>query len=245
MSDNPITNVLNLLRLLKANRMPDHSMIENVKTWCGGQAQESTMLRFFSYGQDQCEMAIDALAISNLTEEAKLGLLQTAQSLRALFQMDGIHQPVRNQLPQIESAVSSFAILASVYQDTVSPSELDEFNQLISEIESVIALLDRLNQPSTVISLAKKHLHVLVTTLRNVDALGLDAALAAYAELIVRLRTADKTASPEDKQETARIWPKITGWIDKLNKISEASGNGKALLENANHAYQAMIGFAG
>ncbi|MBU6393507.1 MAG: hypothetical protein KGQ75_02925 [Sphingomonadales bacterium] len=245
MSDNPITNVLNLLRLLKHNSMFEHNMYENVRRWCGEDATDSSLLRLFAYGLDQCQMAKEAIQESSLTEEAKTGLIQIVESLQTCFMFPTASNAIRGQIPQLDSAISSFAILASIYKDDISTASNSDLIQLIDEVNSVYNLFDSTLNGSPLKQLAKRHLQVLLTTLRHVDAFGIDSALSVYAELVVRLNTAVKSAPPEDAEKTSQIWPTIVKWGDRLAKIGNVVGSGSKLIKDGSDIAHTLIGFNG
>ncbi|WP_225205015.1 hypothetical protein [Novosphingobium huizhouense] len=243
MSDNPITNVLNILRLLKHNQMPNHNTYDNVRNWCGDQLTEGAVLRLFAYALDQCQMATEAIFYSSLSQEAKDGLLQTVQSLRSCFSPQSAQSSISSHLPQIDSSISSFAILASVYGDRGTTSSNKDVTELSEEVRSVYRNFSDADPQTILTEIAKRHLSVLLTTLDHVDAFGIDSAMAVYAELLVRLKTASQSSAPGEAEKTKAIWPSILKWGERLSKIAEAVGTGNKLLENGGDLAQTLIGF--
>ena len=225
--------------------MYEHNMYDNVRKWCGEDATDSSLLRLFAYGLDQCQMAKEAIYESSLTEEAKTGLLQTVESLMTCFRFPTSSNAIRGQIPQIDSAISSFAILASIYKDDISTASNDDLIQLTNEVYYVYNLFESSLESSPLKQLAKRHLQVLLTTLQHVDAFGIDSALSVYAELVVRLNTAAKSASPEDAEKTAQVWPTIVKWGDRLAKIGNVVGSGNKLLKDGSDIAHTLIGFSG
>ncbi len=246
MSDNYITNVLNILRLMKhTGRYDGNTTLSSLIKWCPQGPDDTTMLRIAAYVQDQCNGALDVIDASNLSDEAKAGLTQIAKGLKTAFQIPHINNHFNSYIPQLDSALSSFAILASVYAAGDPPSQNKELQELIRDVEGMLAAFENAEVGGVVSSVAKRHLHVLLTLLNNVDALGIDAALAAYAELVVRLRTADANAPPEVREQTAGFWDAISGWGKRLSEISDAVGSGTKLLENGKRLAQGLIGYFG
>lgn len=245
MSDNYVSNVLNLLRLIKKTNLTGQSTLAYLNQWAGADVSDSIVLRLCAYVQDQCDGALSLIAQSKLTEEAKTGLLQTVTSLKLGFTMAQFNGALSNHLPQIDSVISQFAILESVsglHQEISRSSELED---LIEEVEQVKASFEDAEIDPLVASTAKKHLHVLLTLLRDVEALGLDAAMVAYAELIIRLRRVDAGASETARAKTAKLWPTINKWTERFSSIDKAINSGGNLLTQGVGAAQNLLSFLG
>ena len=242
MSDNFISNVLNILRLVKASaaELHGHPASGFITKWAGAALTEPATLRICAYVQDQCDGALELINQSSHTEEEKAGLCQTVQALRNGFSIQHIQSPLMNQLPQLDASISFFSILQSSINLSSMSSDIDELHILIEEVESLINLFDDPDIDPIVKTTAKKHLHVLLTLLRNVDAFGVDAAMAAYAELVIRLRRVDSSASETARAKVAKIWPIIEKWVGRLAIIDKATNSGQALLEHA-HGLSQLI----
>lgn len=242
MSDNHITNVLNILRLIKHTSSPGQTAIHYLSVWAGT-ANQGSMLRLAVYIVEQCDAANDYILNSRLQDEAKAGLTQISRSLKDWFSLGGIQNDMGSYLPQLETSISTFAILASVFQSDIRTSENADLKDLISEVEAIISLFDDPEISDLVRDVAKRHLHVLLSTLRNVDALGIDAAMAAYAELVVRLRREDFSSPEPSKKKTFNIWSMITKIPDRLNLIDKAVNSGDHLLANGQEVTHHLLSY--
>ena len=244
MSDNFISNVLNILRLLKASpELNGHSMLEYIEKWAGAPIQESATLRVSAYLQDQCDGAITLIRQSSLPEEAIAGLLQTVTSLRNALAIRNITSAPTQHLPQLDAAISSFAILEGVSNLTAPPADKSDLEKLIKEIEQVVGLFDDSSIDPLVQTTAKKHLHILLATLRNVDALGVDSAMAAYFELVIRLKRVDVSASETSRSRVAKVWPTLEKWGGRLAIIDKVLNSGQGLLDQAKGIGQALLNY--
>ena len=216
-SDNFISNVLNILRLIKAApELQGKAPLAYFTVWAGGELEPSTALRLCAYVQDQCDGALSLIDQSGLAQEAKAGLSQTVKSLQVAFSISGMNSAVTQQFPQLDAAISSFAILESVSNLSGGPPDKTELEQLIRDVEEVSASFDDSDIDPVVRDTAKKHLHVLLALLRNADALGVDAAMVAYAELVIRLKRVDASASEVARSKVANIWPKVERWGGRI-----------------------------
>lgn len=157
--------------------------------------------------------------------------------------LGGFTAPIAHHIPQFDSAISSFAILASVYQTDKKTSENSDLKALIDEIDFVITLFDDPEIDDLVKDVAIRHLHVLKALLNNVDAFGIDAAMAAYAELVVRLRREDQSSKSTSQKKISGIWSSINKFIERLTSIDKAVNTGENLLTHGHQAAQHVLGF--
>ena len=225
MSDNYIINVLNILRLIKAGQ-PGDSALGYLRGWAGSDQHFSTILKMAAYVHEQCEGAATQLTLSEMPEEARAGLLQTIAALRQAFLVEQLGGNMSNFLPHLESSVSQFAMYAGLTGQDAKTSANDDLQKLIDEVEQLHELFEDTLIDPIVSETARRHLHVLLTLLRNVDALGLDSAMAAYSELVIRLKRADSTASEQSRARTAGLWDRLLGWQERFKKIDDAVSTG-------------------
>ena len=241
MSDNFISNVLNILRLLKDPELHGHPAVSYINKWAAAELSEAAALRVCAYVQDQCDGAQSLVNQSRLPEEAKAGLNQTVQALKNAFSIPQLQSQLLSHFPQLDASISSFAILEGV-SNLVGPApDVPELAELIGEIEQIAALFDDAEIDPIVRATAKKHLYLLLALLNNVQAFGVDAAMAAYAELLIRLRRVDATASETARSKTAKAWPTIEKWLGRLAIIDKAYNSGQGLLEHAHGLGQLLL----
>ena len=242
MPDNYLLNVLNILRLLKASGRMGNQTYETLLIWVGGEKLTSAALKMAAYMHEQCEGAIIILQQSNLTTEAKEGLTQTVVQLASAFSMSNLNSAPNSFLPQIEAAISQFAIIVSITGKDLRASENVELVQLLSEVEAVRERFNQIGVDPLVADIANKNLHVLATMLRNVDALGLDSALSCYYEMIIRLKRADDGASPASKSKSSELWDKIKSWQERFTSIDQAVNTGSSLLQHGESLFKLIGG---
>lgn len=245
MADNFISNVLNILRLLKNSDLQGASPIIYIENWAGAGMTEmgqAASLRVCAYVQDQCDGAATLLSQSGLAEEARAGLHQTVNSLKTAFSVQNLHTAVASHLPQLDTSISSFAMLEGARNLGGKRADEPELGKLISEIMQMISLFGVSEIDLIVRQTAHKHLHVLLALLNNLEAFGVDAAMAAYAELVIRLRRVDSTASQPTKEKTSKAWPIIEKWLGRLATIDKAYNNGQNLIEGAQGLGQLLLG---
>jgi len=229
-SANKLGNFLGLLRLIKQTG-PDQSPRNLVQLWTGGNAPPSSLvLKIAAYVAELAEEAEAYIGATQLSDEAKSGLLQTTWSVKQAFDLVHIQQSVQQSLPALDAAISQFAILISAAGlDAVPPPDAEVLG-LVEDIDRMISSLEDADIDPLVASAARKHLNVLKTLLQNVDAFGVEAALAAYSELVIRLRSADLAASAASSQTLSKIWPEIERWAGRLAIIDQAYTQGGRLL---------------
>lgn len=242
MSDNYISNVLNILRLLRDPNLNGHPAPAFINKWAGIELQEAASLRVCAYVQDQCDGANALIMQSRLPEEAQVGLNQTVSSLKLAFSIPQLSAAVISHLPQLDASISSFAILEGVSNLAGPKPDVPELSELIAEIEQVSAMFDDAEIDPIVRTTAKRHLNLLFALLNNVEAFGVDAAMAAYAELVIRLRRVDSTASEAARSKTSKVWPTIEKWFGRLAIIDKAYNDGQNLLEQAHGLGQLLLG---
>lgn len=168
-------------------------------------------------------------------------MLQTTQALRAAFSLGGIHQAIRVHLPALESSLSSFAILASATGVGKSVEKVKVVIEIVDDIDQLNASLRSSGLDPLVEDIALKHLAVLKMLLSNIEAFGTDSAIAAYYELVIRLRRAEKSASADTKVALKQVWPKIEQWAGRLTIIEQAMNSGASILSDFSETAQNLL----
>lgn len=242
MSDQPVSNFLNLLRLLKRTGHMEHALHVNIARWTG-QERQSAVLRIAAYMSDLCDDTLVQLRGSQITDEAKAGLLQTVESVKNMASVPNLASAPIQFLPQIDGSIAQFAILVSMAGlDEPNPAS-SEIGELMTEIDAIEETISQSGFDPAVSEVAKRHLHVLKTLLQNVDALGIDAALAAYDELVIRLRRAEAKADPDTREKMKKVWPTIEKWSGRLAVIHAALSHGSGLISGAFTAAKNLLGW--
>lgn len=236
MSDNPIRAVLGILRLLKKRQDAGSiSVAAHVQGWGveGQTLSEAQIARIFSYVLETASDAEVIISNSSLSDEAKDGLIETTKALQSAFRIPHANNQLQGSLSSLGAAISNFSILTSATGLTAAP-ETDEVASLIESIEALRERFsDEIDDP-VVRETAKRHINVLLTFLKNIDAFGVDAAMAAYAELTIRLhRAGSTTKSEQTKASLKNLWPEVERWAGRLAIIDQAYNSGQSLLGHA------------
>ena len=231
MSANQLGNFLGLLRLIKRSN-PGRVTLELIKEWTGVPNPPTSMVvKIAGHAVEQAEATEAYIKATQLSDEAKEGLLQTTAALKRAFELQHLGgHGVNSFLPALDAAISQFAILISAagLDGTALPAA--EIADLVADSERFTGSLGEAELDPLVRETAERHVAVLKTLLQNVDALGVEAALAAYSELVFRLRSADLTASEKSRQTMAEVWPEIERWAGRLAIIDQAYTQGGHLL---------------
>lgn len=184
------------------------------------------------YVLDQSSGAESLINGSALDDEAKIGLCQTTSAIRVAFSLQGLNQPISAFLPTLDSAISNFAILVSATGGMFKSKDRSELDALTADVDQMIGTFQSSTIDPIIRDTAIRHLVIFRTLLGNVDSLGVDSAMAAYFELVVRLRRAETAASQTGKEEVKGIWSKIENWLGRLNSINKGLNDGAGLLSH-------------
>lgn len=230
MTANAIGNVLGILRLLRAGEY-GASVSSHVTNWCGGSEDDPiSSAKVAAYVLENVASAEAQIEMSRLNIEAKQGLLQTTAALKHAFTYANLNSSVQSYFPTLDTSISGFAILVSASGLEEGLPDEEAIASLIADIDSTLLTLDEVDVHPLVREVAKRHIAVLVTMLKNAQALGVDAAMAAYFELVIHLRRADQTKPDDANGVDPSFWEKLKEWGGRLNTISELADKGGSLL---------------
>jgi hypothetical protein len=230
-SANQLGNFLSLLRLIKQTD-PGHPPLEMFKKWTGiPDPPTSMVVKLAAYTIEQAEATEAYIKATQLSDEAKQGLLQTAAALKRAFELQHLPgQAVANFLPALDAAISQYAILISAAGLDQTPPPTAEVSDLVADLDRFTDSLAKAELDPLVRETAEKHIAVLKMLLQNVAALGVEAVLAAYSELLFRLRSADLTGSETSRKIMSGVWPEIERWAGRIAIIDQAYSKGGHLL---------------
>lgn len=246
MSVNYLTNVLNILRLL-ANTTPTNTnaIIGHLMTWAATTDQDSgQILKLIAYVQEQCEGALALINSLEISEEDKAGPIQTITHLRTAFNFGMMGSAISQSIPHLAASLSGFRMFVLALESDVLISDNPEIKSIIAEIVDLQAKLGSSDVDRFVRETAQRHLHILHSLLVNVDAFGIDSAMAAYFEMVVRIQKAEKIASDTSRNTMKGFWPFMKKWGDRLKSVDDAASVGVKLVGYGT-IFQQAIGFAG
>lgn len=245
MSVNYLTNVLNILRLL-ANTAPTNTaaIVGHLMTWTATTDENSPqILKMVAYIQEQCEGALALVNSLEIPEEDKAGPIQTITHLRGAFNFAMMGSAIGQSIPHLAASLSGFRMFVLAFESDVLISDNPEIRAIIAEIVELQGELGSSGIDRFVRETAQRHLHILHSLLVNVDALGVDSAMAAYFEMVVRIQKAEKMADDTSRETMKGFWPFMRKWGDRLKSVDDAASVGVKLV-GYGAIFQQAIGFA-
>jgi hypothetical protein len=232
MSNDAVGAILELLRKLKTtdNLTIGHQPIEYIKAWAGDHSN-GTVLRLNLAIIEKIDVAHATISNSSMTDEAKAGLLGTLSSLSQMFSLEGLKSSgVNNYLPTIDSAITNFAIISSMVDGSLPDQAVHEISELMVEITGLISYTTDAKIDPTIKDTIIRQLNAMNAMLLNVKAVGVEPALAAYFELVVKLKKAEKVVSEESKDAVKGVWERIENWSDRFGKLADIVDSGSKFL---------------
>ena len=220
MGTRAITGVLGLLRRLKRTEGlgSSHSMMQYLQVWSNN-ASPSVTLRLCVSIQEEIEDAISSVQVGSLTEEAKEGLLSTLSSLQIAFSIESLGNALANYVPAIDSAITNFAIVSSLVGAEFSDEVMKGVKDLIVELENLRDSAEINDIDDVLRRTVLRQVNAIIALLHNASAVGIDAAISAYFDLVLQMRRSE--SSEESSEARATIWAKIASWRDRLIKLAD------------------------
>ena len=227
MAADSLTNVLAILRQFKttADLNLEYPTLEFMKRWAGTD-DNLTIGRFLVSVQENVQNAQMIVARSRLTDEAKTGLLSTISSLTEAFSVGGLQNPVKAYIPSLDSAITNFAIVTSSLDIDVSTDALNDILKFTEELDEFLDSIHEFDLSDSLRETASRHILVLAAMLRNVQAVGFDAALASYYEMLLALRK-ERPAEPDNESKATGFWDQLKLWggrLETISKVMETAG---------------------
>jgi hypothetical protein len=232
MDHQSLSNVLGILRLIKAGNSHE-STLELLQKWTGKRSNEALILKSASFVMEQIDNATVVINESNLVVEAKEGVLQTLQALKTTFSLSGIHSSPTQYLGSVSGAISNFVILLSASKIETDIKVPDEAVALAEEVEALITQFDDEDIDPVVRSIARRHLGALSTLLRHLPIFGLEAAMATYFEMIIRLRRAQTDTTQKSQKKMTALFQRMEEWKGRFETIDKIWNMGARWLGKA------------
>ena len=242
MTANAVGNVLGILRLLRSGNY-GNPIFNHVSDWCGGPIDPIKVAKVCGYVLENAFAAETQIQLSQLSDEAKAGLLQTVDSLKQAFLFNQMNNSLQHYFPALDASISSFAILVSASGLSEGLANAAEIDELVTDIEVAYANLDQMDLHPLVRETAKRHIAVLVTLLKNAQSLGVDAAMAAYFELMIHLKRAEQAKPTNEKATDSAFWNTLKEWGSRLTTISDITDKGGSLLAHADKVVPLLQNF--
>ena len=232
-----IGRVLGILRLLRPNI--GTTAYEHVKIWLGGDSSPAKIAKICSWVIEETDAADSEINALKIDQETKDGLLHINDQLRSAFTITNINNGTQNYFPALPQTIGNLVTFLRL-SGLERPHQPELAENLLVEIEEVLnwdgfAALD-----PRIAEVARRHLRLLTITLNHLDAFGVDAALVAYTELIVRMQRAAQDAAPAEREKAQNVLDRMSGWAKALKTLNEAYEAGTKLLGNLSDAARTL-----
>jgi len=231
MDSQSLGNVLAILRMMK-NEDNGKSTSQIIREWAGSGASDQAVLKIASYICEEIDLARITVTSSQLSEEAKEGILSVLNRTSSAFSINGMHNSWGNFINDISSFTSSLVILLSALSidSTQVPEDVKD---IIKEIHDLMIEFDDPHIDPLLRDVAKRHLQTLSTLLQHIPIFGMEAAMTAYFEMIMKLRRVDSGTSEEAHKKAEPLWKKVMQWGPRLEALDKQINTGIRLIGHA------------
>ena len=226
MASDSVATVLNLLRQLNAARVRDGSttFLQFVHASTGS-SDELTTLKFLAAVHANLIASKDTIFNSSLDDEAKTGIVSTIQALQQGFTTSALHNQIPSILPAMDSAITNFSILVGAFSLKLPSEAIEKIDDLIKDIEILITDIDGYCLSVALKEIFLRQSRLLVSLLKNCQAIGVDGSISAYYDMIIALRK-----ESVDDATSKTFWDRIKVWADRLDSIFSAVQIGNKLV---------------
>jgi hypothetical protein len=223
----PTARVLGLLRLIKTTEPWDQTAFAYARAWTKEQSEYSTIARIFAFVQDEAAAADVEVRTLGLPDEEIEGAAKVINDVREAFDITNANKGIAGFLPQLDVAITLLAVLVRS-QALAAPERPPAARALLAEVNRTLASLPNLDLDPSVAETARVHLAVLMVQLDNFEAFGVDMAMVAYANAVVRLKRAIRAGRTGEAAATRDLFRTVLGWGRQLRRIDElCEGEGR------------------
>jgi hypothetical protein len=221
MDHQSLSNVLGMLRKLK-DEPNNITGIQLIQKWTGvASTNPAAVLTVAVNFVEQIREATIVIENSSLSEEAKAGVRVALKGLENAFALTGLQSHTKGHIPHIEVLIGNFAILLDASGIDSKQPIPQEAVDLANEVDALSGEFDDESLDPVLRDIAKRHLATLSTLLRHVPIFGLEAALATYFELVIRLRRAGTNTSEESQKAAKPLFEKLESLKEKFETIDK------------------------
>lgn len=248
MDDKSLKNVLGILRVVNA-ASDQITAMQFIQALITGQTPRPNIVgsqkpavdpavvaRVCAYILDQLAQARTVIDNSQLVEEAKSGVRAAVTALESTFSISALNGSISSLKVGTPGYISNFVILLSATGVATNQENPKDASDLATEIDEMIESFSDIALDPVVRDVGRKHLAALATLLRHVSIFGVEAAMSAYFDLVMRLRRVDIKTTPESKNALDKVFSKIKSWGERLGQIDKVVNDGARLLEHVEHA---------
>lgn len=231
MSASPLLFVLELLRRIKAQPefAEGHSALHLVSIWVGDGGVEAQLKLIIAVQMNLAE-AESQIIRSDFDDEAKDGLLSTINGLIQGFSIAQLNTQLKGFLPAIESAITNFAILKNQVGVQIPQEFFEKKKSLLEELQQFIIDAEGFDLDDRLKDVVKREIRMLIALLHNAEAVGVEAALASYAQLLIKIRNRIDPKNENQKNESIKLWDKIMSWSERLDALMKLYDAGQRML---------------
>ena len=233
-----LTNVLAVLRYVKS-KGPNHTGVDLLRMLAletKAHPSDSAVARMASQIIEQIEDAEIVIGLSQLDDEAKHGVQASLNKVSNAFSLKQLNNNTQGVIGDVSAAISNLVILLSASGVKTTTQPPTEATDLAAEVEKLIAEFDNGALDPLVRETAKQHLQILATMLRHLPIFGVEAAMATYFELILKVKAADSATTEVQKKAAKPLMEKIGAFAEGLKKTNEAAKSGVGLIGHAKSA---------
>lgn len=250
MDDQSLKNVLAIYRLisgeLKNDQIGNYTALRFIEFLASGQKRRDFLQRgespkidqvlaskTSSYLLDQFNQANAVIDASQLVDEAKSGVRNAINALINAFQIGNLNNSIENFNHTAPGYISNLVILLSAAGLMLQDAELDEALNLAKEVEELIEKFDDPALDPVVREIAKKHLATLAMLLRHIPIFGLESAMQAYFELMMKLRRANSKSSTKSQNNMSSVLEILKSWGDRIKSLDEYYNSSANMIDRA------------
>lgn len=196
----------------------------------------SASLNIFISINDQISVSRDFIESIELRPEAKTGLLSTLNSLQTAFSPTSCNNAVSNIFPALDASISNFSMLVSVLELQFKTRYLSsDMSDVEKELDEIISSLQEVSIDPLVKLSILKSLLLAKTVICNFSILGADAALAAYADVVIRMRNETKKDRDKGDAKSESWFERVANWGKNLQNLVDGFEAGQKIIANARH----------
>jgi hypothetical protein len=196
------------------------------------QDDTSEFLRTMAAMQDHVERAIIVVSSDDRIDgEGRDGIVKTLEQVQASLSPYNLQNAANNFFSNIAITLSQLSLISGMYGLRQSPylNSKNEIDDLIKDLSDELNRLDG-EEFSEIRDYARKQIAALILLLRSADTFGIEAAFAAYFQLLLNVKRAKAASSKPTKDVANRLWPAVERWAGRLAIIEAAVTHSQSLI---------------
>jgi hypothetical protein len=221
-----IARVLEIMKALKSLATTD-PIIKLFETWGVKRDDQLLVARLRAFVIEEALQAEGELEVPPLKDSGLEAMLPMLQDFRALFAGDIFSTQVQN-FRALDATIGALAFAVKTAR-LAPPPRPPAVLELLQAVEEMIASFSEADIDVRLKKTALRHLHLLAALLHQVEIFGVEAAQAAYTELVVRLQSSLRSQA-DSQRKPVQLLDRIRKWSGLLKDMDEAYEHGEKLL---------------